>query len=97
MHEIKNSRTGDAYGDGGASIHAPDESAEVNVISIEYPGYGLLQGIEPNEEAPRKESQRGPKLAVIRLESEDCCFLVFNGPRIGLFFGPVQSNGVVFE
>ena len=28
-----------------------DTIHEVNVISIEYPGYGLLQGIEPNEEA----------------------------------------------
>ena len=26
-------------------------SRQVNVISIEYPGYGLLQGIEPTEEA----------------------------------------------
>ena len=25
-------------------------TAQVNVISIEYPGYGLLQGIEPTEE-----------------------------------------------
>lgn len=27
---------------------------QVNVISIEYPGYGLLQGIEPTEEVRKK-------------------------------------------
>ena len=65
---------------------------QVNVIAVEYPGYGLLQGIEPAEEALFVKKCSG-----VRIEGFAFQGLRFGGLRIeGLGLGRFRVEGLGF-